>query len=56
MPQIPDADRNIFQDACGLHDFNTEELAEIHQMAQQLKKALAASKKREQERVAKAGR
>ena len=55
MPQIPDADRSVFQDACGLHDFSTAELADIHQMAQQLKKLLDASKKREQERIAKVG-
>jgi hypothetical protein len=56
MPQIPDSDRNVLQDACGLHDFTATELAEIHEMAQRLKRLLDASKKRGQERIAKAGR
>ena len=56
MPQLSDVDRTIFKNVCGVSDFTDAELAEIDEMAQRLKNFLAASDKRQQERIAKAGR
>lgn len=55
MGPIGGFELTVFKDICGVHDFNTEELLRLNQIAQELKKILAASKQREQERLAKKG-
>ena len=56
MAHIDNADLSVFQDVCGLHDFTAEQLEYIRKMARGLKVILEDSKKREQQRLAKAGR
>ena len=57
MGNIRDTELSVLKDMVNYtHDCTTEELVEISQIVQRLKKFLADSKQRDQERMAKAGR
>jgi len=56
MGPISGLELAVFKDMCGVHDFITEELVRLNQIAHELKEILSASKQREQDKFTKQGR
>lgn len=49
MAEVSDVDRNAFQNLCkGVHDFNPDELARLHQAAEEVKAIVQSSNDRQQ--------
>lgn len=52
MAAINDLDRTIFDNLCkGVHDFSEEELARLHEAAEEVKEILNAANTRQQKRM-----
>lgn len=48
MPTINGRALTIFKDACGVHEFNEEEMTRVEAIADQLEQVLKSSKDRQQ--------
>jgi hypothetical protein len=52
MAVLADLDRTAFDNLCkGIHDFNDDELARLHEAAEQVKEVLQSANARQQKRM-----
>jgi hypothetical protein len=53
MVALRDLDRTAFENLCkGIHDFNVDELARLHEAAEQVKEVLKSANARQQKGMA----
>jgi len=53
MAALSDLDRTAFDNLCkGIHDFNEEELARLHEAAEEVKEIVSSANARQQKRMA----